>query len=112
MKDCYTHKQETWSGKECAKRARYAPKDPWGNRPPKGLISHVGSAYPEYGQRKTYNGGCIRDGEHYRSEYKPLPVIPEGWEFAPLESWGTVIRRKGDPNHIAQPVKDTITKVQ
>jgi len=90
----YIHKQETWSEAECMKRARHAPKDHWGNRPPPGLINHSASSYPEYGQTVRFNGGCVREGEWYQAEAVPLPVIPDGWEFVPLCSWGPRIQRK------------------
>jgi hypothetical protein len=90
----YVHAQETWDAKECHKRSRFAPKNYFGDKPPVGLINHVGSAYPSYGQRLTYNGGCIRNGEWYKSEEIPLPIIPDTYEFVKLSSWGTRIQKK------------------
>lgn len=94
MNETYSHPQETWDEKECAKRARYAPKDHWGNRPPKGLISNVGSSYPEYGQTKSYNGGTIINDKWYKSEHRPLPKIHPDYEIVVLSSWGKIIRKK------------------
>lgn len=94
INEIYTHKQEVWDEKECAKRANYAPKDFWGNQPPKGLISHVGSVYPEYGQTTRWNGCREIEGKLYRYEHRPLPKIPKSYEIVPLISWGRVIRKK------------------
>ena len=94
MKELYTHPQETWDEKKCEKMSRYAPKDHWGNRPPKGIIAHSGSAYVQYGHTVRWNGGKIIEGELYESEHLPLPAIPETYEFAPLVGWGTRIQPK------------------
>jgi hypothetical protein len=90
----YTHPQETWDEKECLRRARSAPANHWGDRPPKGLINAVGSPYVGYGRTVSYNGGCIRDGEWYQSEAIPLPSIPDSYEFVTLRSWGLRIQKK------------------
>jgi hypothetical protein len=90
----YVHPQEKWDEAYCRKRARSAPPDHWGNKPPIGLISRAGSPYPTYGQRICYNGGCIREGEWYQSEEIPLPIIPDTYEFVTLLSWGTRIQKK------------------
>lgn len=90
----YTHKQETWNKSECERRARYAPADAWGNKPPKGIIAQSASSYPQYGQTVRFNGGRAFDGEWYQAESVPLPKIHPSFEFVNLISWGTVIRRK------------------
>lgn len=90
----YIHKQEVWSEKKCERQARRAPKDAWGNPPPKGIVSHSGSAHVQYGETIRFNGGCIRNGEWYEGEYKPLPIIPDTYEIVPLSSWGLIIRKK------------------
>lgn len=90
----FTHPQETWDEKECAKRAKYAPADHWGNKPPKGIIASDSSSYPQYGQTKRYNGGCERNGEWFEAESVPLPIIPASYEFHHLLSWGRIIRKK------------------
>ena len=90
----YTHPQETWTEAECAKRARYAPADAFGNKPPKGIIASNASSYPQYGQTVRYNGGRVINGEWYQSECRPLPIIPASYEIVPLTSWGKVIRKK------------------
>lgn len=92
IKELYTHPQETWDEKKCKKMARYAPKDNWGNRPPKGIIAHSGSVYVQYGHTVRWNGGKIIDGELYEAEYLPLPEIPKTYEFVPLIGWGTRIQ--------------------
>jgi hypothetical protein len=90
----YTHPQENWNEAECAKRAKYAPADHWGNKPPKGLIARCGSSYPEYGKTVRYNGGKVIKGKLYEAECVPLPIIHPSYEIAILPSWGKVIRKK------------------
>lgn len=90
----YTHPQETWGEKECLKHSKSAPADFWGNKPPKGIIARSASSYPEYGQTIRFNGGRVIDGEWYEAESRPLPIIPDSFEFAKLCSWGTIIRKK------------------
>lgn len=94
MSDTYTYPQETWDESECVRRARYAPADFWGNKPPKGIIASSASSYPMYGQTISFNGGTVIDGEWYKSVHKPLPIIPDTYEFYKLVSWGTIIRKK------------------
>lgn len=90
----YRHPQEIWSAKECEKRARHAPIDPWGNRPPEGIIASIGSSYPQYGQTLRYNGGKVIQGEWYEAEHVPLPLIPKSFEIVSLRTWGKIIRKK------------------
>lgn len=90
----YNHPQETWDTIEATRRAAYAPKDAWGNRQPAGLIASNASNYPQYGQTIAYNGSREIDGELYSAEYKPLPIIPAGFEFYTHPAWGTFIRKK------------------
>jgi len=92
--EIYVYPQETWDEKECAKRARYAPKDHWGNRPPAGIIAGEGSPYCGYGRYVRWNGGCVRDGKWYKAEFMPLPIIPDSYEFYYKSSWGRCIRKK------------------
>jgi len=94
MERLYGYPQETWDEKTCKKWANYAPKDHWGNKPPKGLIANEGSSSPEYGQTCKYNGGCTHDERWYHGEYRPLPLIHESYEFHYLSSWGITIRKK------------------
>ena len=90
----FTHPRETWDEKECLKRSKSAPADFWGNCPPKGIIASSASSYPEYDQTIRFNGGRVINGEWYEKECRPLPVIPDSFEFVKLVSWGTIIRRK------------------
>lgn len=90
----YTHPQETWSTQECQRRARFAPADPYGNRPPRGIIASNASNHAQYGQTVYYNGGIVIENQWYAGEYHPLPLVPNEFEFVSLPSWGTVIRRK------------------
>ena len=94
VKTYYEHPTETWDKKYCEKQAKSAPEDPWGNRPPKGIIANDSSPYCEYGQTVTYNGGCIHDGVWYNGETRPLPIIHEDFEFHYLTAWGLTIRSK------------------
>jgi hypothetical protein len=94
MEKTYTYPQETWSEAECAKRAKHAPGNAFGDKPPKGIIAGSASTYPMYGQKMRFNGGTIIDGEWYQSVSVPLPIIPDTYEFYKLTSWGTVIRKK------------------
>jgi len=94
VKSIFWFPQETWDEKTCKKWANYAPKDHWGNSPPKGLIAHIGAPSPEYGQVCEYNGGCCHEDRRWDGEYKPLPLIHESYEFHSLSSWGTTIRKK------------------
>ena len=94
MNDIFTHTQEIWDKKECAKRANYAPADFWGNRPPKGIIAYIGSNSPQYGQTIRYNGGKIIDGKLFSKECRPLPKIHSDFEIIPLSAWGKIIRKK------------------
>ena len=99
MKPVYTHPQQTWTAAECAKRAKSAPADHWGNRPPKGLINSSSAVHPGPGQTTRWNGGFIApDGEHYESECVPLPIIPDTFEFVNVPSWGTRIQKKAVDN--------------
>lgn len=95
-KTYYTHPQETWSEKECAKRARYRGTDSYGSKHPyAGLIASSASSRAQYGQTVTFNGGFIApDGEWYNGEIRPLPIIPDSFEFHKRISWGTYIRKK------------------
>ena len=90
----YTHPQETWDTAECSRRARFAPVDAYGNRPPRGIIASSASTYAQYGQTVYFNGGMLVDGVLYSGEYNPLPLIPPEFEFVSLPTWGTAIRKK------------------
>ena len=89
----YIHPQETWTEKECAKRAKHIFIDGLGTAGgPRGLISNSDSSYPSYGQKKRYNGGCIRNGKWYDGEEVPLPKIPDRFR---ISSWGIAIEKVG-----------------
>lgn len=91
----YIHPRETWDEKECLKRSKKINRDGLGTvGGPKGLINHSGSPYPSYGERVRYNGGCIRNGEHYAGEEIPFPKIPKTFHFVYHVSWGTSIEKK------------------
>jgi hypothetical protein len=88
----YTHPQETWDKKECAKRAKYAPANVYGDKPPKGIIASNASSYPQYGQTIRFNGGTVIDEQWYKAVAVPLPSIPDTYEFVNLSSWGKRIQ--------------------
>jgi hypothetical protein len=90
--------REAWDEAECARRARHAPADAFGNKPPKGLVNSTGSTWPGYGQTVRFNGGTIVGGELYRGVSKPLPEIPDSYEFVKWATWGTRIRLKQKEN--------------
>ena len=90
----YNHPQETWTEAECAKRAKSAPADAFGNHPPRGIIAPSGSPYCHYGGTVRWNGGKVFDDVWYEAEHMPLPSIPDTYEIVPLSSWGLVIRKK------------------
>ena len=89
----YTHPQETWNEKECAKRARHAPANAYGDKPPKGIIASNASSYPQYGQTIRFNGGRVIEGQWYEAEAVPLPIIPPSYEFKTLTGWGLTIKK-------------------
>lgn len=90
----YVHKQDIWSEAECRKRSRYNPPNAYGDKNPwPGLISGSADPYAGYGHTVRYNGGCIRDGEWYDGESKPLPKIPETYRFVYRPTWGTYLER-------------------
>lgn len=89
----YTHPEETWNEKECSKRARYAPANAYGDKPPKGIIASNASNYPQYGQTIRFNGGTSIDGEWYEAVAVPLPIIPPSYELKTLTGWGLTIKK-------------------
>lgn len=95
--EIFVHEQETWDEKECHKRSRSAPKDHWGNRPPRGIISWEGSAYAGYGRHMRYDGGGFGRDKYYRGgSYMPVPKIPDTYELYYKLSWGLCIRKKSE----------------
>lgn len=90
----YTHPQEIWNDAKCSKVANSRRKDALGTRHPfKGFVSSSSSSYCELGQSVRYNGGCIRNGEHYAGETKPLPQISENFRFIIRPTWGIYLER-------------------
>ena len=90
----YKHPRETWTASKCAKIAKTATKNGYGDSDPyPGLVSYTGSAYPSYGQSMRYNGGCVRKGKWYQGEEIPLPKIPKSFEFVTIPTWGIQLRK-------------------
>jgi hypothetical protein len=95
MKKLFTHPQEVWDEKKCAQVAKHRGRDGCGAlHPYPGRVAGVSSPYPEYGQTQRYNGGREINGEYYQAEHKPLPKIPDTYEFFTISSWGTYLRKK------------------
>jgi hypothetical protein len=91
----YVHPQEVWDAKRCAKEANHTAKDGLGTPYPfKGYIGSSASVPAAYG-RTRYNGGCVRGGEWYNGEEKPLPKVADGYEIIVVPTWGWRIRRIG-----------------
>ena len=90
--DIFTHPTETWTPEQCRKAARQRMRDGLGTvGGPKGLIAPSGSCRLQYGSTIRYNGGTVINGEWYAGEHKPLPVLPDGFEFRSVTSWGICI---------------------
>ena len=100
MNKIYQHQQETWNEEECDKRSRVVHRDGYGTiGGPRGLISKFILKFSPilgYGDTKLYNGGCVRNGVQYDGEHKPLPIIPNSYEFITVQAWGVVIKKKDD----------------
>jgi len=95
MKPLYTHAQEVWNEAKCAKVAKHKGRDGCGAlHPYPGRVAGVSSPYPEYGQTVRFNGGRLIGDESYQSEHKPLPKIPNTYEFYKISTWGTYLRKK------------------
>jgi hypothetical protein len=92
----YTHPQEVWNEAKCKAVAKHREMDSYGSiHPYAGKVAGVGSSCAEYGQTQRYNGGYIApDGNWYNGEVRPLPQIPETYEFYKIVSWGTYLRKK------------------
>lgn len=84
----YTHPQETWTVKQCEKMIKQRL---YGG--PKGMVCADSSPYVNYGSCVRFNGGCVREGKWYPGEQKPLPILPEGYEFYRVTSWGLFIQK-------------------
>lgn len=96
IRSLYIHPRETWTEPQCAKLVKRRTKDAFGTLHPfPGFVSTAAGGYPGPGQTVYYNGGCIREGEWYNGEYFPLPIIPEGYDFIDLPTWGIYLRKKG-----------------
>ena len=93
----YSHPQEIWDEAECVRRAKFNPKKYGVKNPWPGLIAYSSSPYAEYGTTVYWNGGKIINNEWYQYEHKPLPVIPDSYEFVQRLSWGTYIQKRGFP---------------
>lgn len=85
----YTYPQETWTAAQCEKACKHSA---YGG--PKGLIASSSAPYAGYGTCIRFNGGCVREGKWYAGEQRPLPIIPEGYYFERVSSWGLFIRKE------------------
>jgi hypothetical protein len=89
----YQLPQETWDAAKCEKMAKHLAKDGLGTPYPfKGYIGGSSSIPPAYGPIR-YNGGCIREGQWYQGENRPLPKVADGYVIEWVTSWGYRIRK-------------------
>ena len=92
----YIHPRETWNAATCRKKAKYTATDGHGTPYPfKGYIGsdHFSLYHESYGT-KSYNGGCVRNGDWYEGETRLLPIIPDHFEIVHLPAWGYQIKEK------------------
>lgn len=82
MSQIYQHAPEQWDEKKCAKAARRVARDGCGTRYP--WPGYIGN---HFGVTR-YNGGCTRDGERYRGEDRPLPIVAAGYRIVRVPTWG------------------------
>jgi hypothetical protein len=85
----FFHKREVWSKAECERACKARRVNSYGDAAPEGLINDIADMYPSPGHllQVPYNTG----ERSYKQQYRPLPVIPEGYGFDELPSWGTRI---------------------
>ena len=82
----YKIKPEVWDEKKCRRASRRTAKDGLGT--PYHFKGYIGSLFGVI----RYNGGCIREGEWYNGEDRPLPIVAEGYEIVHVPTWGWQIR--------------------
>jgi len=80
----FVHDAEVWDAKKCEKAAKHTAKDGYGTKYP--FEGFIGGC-ERYGQRR-YNGGCIRNDEHYDGEILPLPIVADGFQIIHQSTWG------------------------
>ena len=90
MGNVFIHPRETWSKKVCERAVKYAPANVFDERPPKGLINDYNSPYNAPGH-SICTPYVTADGIRHRTQYTPVPIIPKGFGFDELSSWGTRI---------------------
>lgn len=86
----YQHPQERWDAKKCERLVKRIAKDSLGTKYPfPGYVSYgeLGGHYV-HGMSVRYNGGCIREDEWYQGEEWPMPLLPDGFKFVYVTSWG------------------------
>lgn len=87
-KGYYEHPPEVWDEKKCKRLAKHVPVDAFGTKAPfSGYLGSWSVYYGGYGYQR-YNGGCIRDGDWYEGEYRPLPTLAPGYKIVHVTSWG------------------------
>lgn len=75
--------RETWDAKKCAKLAKATQRDGLGT--PYSFKGYVGNIIQK---SVDYNGGTVINGEWYQGIVCELPVIPEGFAFVNVPTWG------------------------
>ena len=88
----YSLPQEVWDEARCQQAAKHTATDGLGTKYP--FKGYIGNNYGE----TRYNGGCVRDGQWWQGEYRPLPRIASGYEIVYVPSWGwrIVVRPRTD----------------
>lgn len=92
----HTRPREVWTVAECVKAAKYAPKNHWGDRPPKGIIVGSSESYPRFGLMRFNGGIIVGDVWYSKGTNHPYPSVPEPYVLAILSTWGVIVTTKED----------------
>jgi len=84
----YENPAEVWDAARCQRAAKHRAKDGCGT--PYHFKGYIGN---HYGVTR-YNGGCIRAGQRWQGENKPLPIIDPAFELVHKPTWGWQIVAK------------------
>lgn len=79
----YPLPRENWDAEKCRKMARKHHRDGLGTK-----CGHAGYDPVYRSGPIRYNGGCIRNGEHYQGDNYTLPALAPGFRWNHLVSWG------------------------
>lgn len=82
----YRHPVEKWNKVKCEKAVKHVATDGLGTPYP--WPGYIGSSTSnQYGQVR-YNGGCIRNGDWWAGEIRPLPKVVRGFKIVLVPTWG------------------------